>query len=181
MTILSSLWDWVKKTAALLPVVFGVVYGVIQYERSKLDGQIKQTLSLYDKFNSSPFTNYREKISDAMEEMLASRKSNETSDSFTSIVRKIVKEENVKRSLNMMLDFFDGLTACIDNEICDSDSAKQLFQARANEIYVNFYPHIKDIRNVNQSDEYGQGLFHIARHIEESSSAFKWYRKIITY
>jgi hypothetical protein len=124
---------------------------------------------------------HRERLSDAMEEILASPKSDESYGSFAGIVRKIVKKEGVKRSLNMMLDFFDGLTVCIDSEICDSDTAKQLFQARAYEIYVNFYTRIMDVRDVSKSDEYAKGLVHIAKDIKESSTAFKRYRKLITY
>ncbi len=181
MTILCNLFVWLKKTAALLPVVLGVVYGAVQYGRSKLDGQVKQTLSFYDTFNRSPFVGYREKFSDAMDEIIASHKSDESYDSFASEVRKIVQEKGVTRSLNMMLDFYDGLAACVKNGICDSDTAKQLFQARANEIWVNFYPHIEDIREANMSCEYAESLFYIAKQIEDSRPAVKSYRNVITY
>ncbi len=174
-----------KRLSVILSVVsvpFGLVYGVIQYERSKLDGQVKQTLSFYDKFNSAPFVGYRESLTDLQTkyktEIEASYNSNEA---FTNEILKIVKTEGVERSLNMTFDFFDGLAACIKTRICDRESAQQLFKSRADEIYMLFYPYIYDHKKNKKNKNYAEGIEYIARRIENNGPLETLFRKVIAY
>jgi hypothetical protein len=174
---------WIKRTAIRLSLVFGLAYSVIQYERVKLDGQVKQTLSFYDKFNSSPFVGYRELLSDTIDSnteqiRLSAKKGDED---FARVILAIVEKKDVKKSLSMIFDFFDGIAACMETGICDQDTAIQLFQARAAEIYKMFYPYIKKIRIENNNEEYAKGLVYVNINKEKQNIFSILYRKIISF
>ena len=41
------------------------------------------------------------------------------------------------------MDFFDGVTICVINNICDAHTTSQLFAGRAKDLYITFYQYIK--------------------------------------
>jgi hypothetical protein len=155
----------IRKSITRLSIIIGLLYSFVQYERIKLDGEVKQTLLFYDKFNSSPFTGYRENLTDIVskniEEIKASLRSDE---SFSIQIEKIIKLGDSRKSFDMVLDFFDGVAVCMETDICDKVTAKQLFQSRASELYEIFYPYIKKNRVENKSDEYAGGLEYVTKY-----------------
>ncbi len=171
-----------KSAVAQIGVASGFLYGVFEYEHSKFDQQVKQTLEFYDRFNSSPYVGYRETFSNVRyENIRILSKSAESTEAYNSAIDKILKLEGTKltTSLDMTFDFFDGLTNCVRSGLCDSVSAKRLFRYRAQEIYENFWPHIENIRTTYKMDKptcsgnvfniYAGGLFYVARCIEDKS------------
>lgn len=165
---------YLKKMAARLSIIAGAAYGIVQYERVKLDGQLKQTLSLYDKFNSAPFSGYRENLT----EIAVSLKN---SDDFARVIIELVERDGIKKSLNMTLDFFDGVKICMENEICDRNTARDLFKARANEIYQLFFPYIEKVRKQNNSNEYAKGLSYVSKSRDETNFVGKTVRFIVSF
>jgi len=168
--------------AARLSIIAGAAYGIVQYERVKLDGQLKQTLSLYDKFNSAPFSGYRENLTEAVsnnaEKIAVSLKN---SDDFARVIIELVERDGIKKSLNMTLDFYDGVKICMENEICDRNTARDLFKARANEIYQLFFPYIEKVRKQNNSNEYAKGLSYVSKSRDETNFVGKTVRFIVSF
>ena len=150
------------KVAGAITFLVGIPYGLWQYIEKQHDTRVEQSLKLFDKFNASPITGYREKISKAMIDnrgALEKAALDEKTYNATSI--EVVEKNDIETSLWLMMDFFDGVTICVVNNICDAQTVDQLFAARAKDLYIVFYPYILD-RRKGPSSAFGVGLVTIA-------------------
>ena len=166
---------WIGKLVGGLSVVIAALWAALQFYKSNVDDHIKTTLAFYDKYNSQPFTTYRETMStftidnrDAL--VSAAKTGNEKtySDTLNRLLEQkpaTGKNENMK-SLDLLADFYDGIDECIQAKLCDWNSSARLFQPRAKELSDSFYPYIEKVRNMNKQRAYAAGLDRIA-HLKE--------------
>jgi hypothetical protein len=165
----------IGKLVGGLSVVVAALWAALQFYKSNIDDHIKTTLTMYERYNSQPFTTYRETLStftiDNRDQILAAAKSgNEKnySDTIMSLMGKKTtggKNETMK-SFDLLTDFFDGIDECIHARLCDWNASVRLFQPRAKELYDGFYPYIKNVRDVNKLESYASGLDRVA-HLKE--------------
>jgi hypothetical protein len=156
-----------KRWFGRLTIVLGFLYAVFQYEQAKIDNQVKQTLSFYDKFNSAPFTEYRSEVSSQLNsrsKQLEERANDNAK--FSSYVIGFAEEPKFSKPFNMLLDFFDGVSICLRKELCDPDVVDDLFKPRAQEIYHVFAAYFDAVQKKNPV--YASGLISVATHQSES-------------
>jgi hypothetical protein len=152
------------KVAGALTFLFGIPYGVFKYLEAVRATKVEQTLKFFNVYNSPPITNYREAIitvlvnheSDIVAAAVDASK-------FNELIVNIVKTDQLSKPLLLTMDFFDGLAACVVNDLCDPDTTQRLFQRRAEEIYVMFYPYIMGKRSTTASWDFALGLETIAK------------------
>src|ERR1051325_11331376 len=116
------------KVAAVGSVVFGVVFGVIQYNQARTDRRIEETLQLFRQFNNAPFTEYRKRINGAVlknhNEITAAASSEEK---FAAAIMDLVQKEDLQIDIGFVLQFFDTVAYCAAKNICDPEIAIKLF------------------------------------------------------
>lgn len=151
------------KVAGALTFLFGIPYGTFQYVQAKHVQRVAQSLQLFKDFNSSPFTKYRENINSAValnKSQLAAAATDEKE--LQKTVLSMIEKQKIEIDLLMMMDFFDGVTVCVIDNLCDADTTERLFGQRARELYINFYQYIDLQRKTIATAEFGLGLETIA-------------------
>jgi hypothetical protein len=150
------------KLAGALAVIFGLPYGIWQYLESKQDKRVEQTLALFRQYNSPPFISYREHISKAImknrKEILEAAKDE---DQLKTLINEVLVKENIELDTWLVMDFFDGVLACIKNKLCDPEVTYDLFSCRAQDVFLTFYQYIAEQRSTTV--HFGDGLETIAR------------------
>lgn len=150
------------KVAGALTFLFGIPYGVWQYVKKQEEVRVEQSLKLFDRFNTAPIAGYRETISKAMIENRAALEAAAVDENrYATASIAVAETPGIETSLWLMMDFFDGVTICVVNRICDPHTVDQLFAARANDLYRIFYPYILSRRRGPLST-FGVGLVTIA-------------------
>jgi hypothetical protein len=154
------------KLAGALAVIFGLPYGIWQYQENKQDKRVEQTLALFRQYNSSPFITYRERISNAVmkskKEILEAAKDENR---LKIVIYEVLTKENIEMDTWLILDFFDAVSVCVKNNLCDPDVTHDLFSCRAQDVFLTFYQYIEEQRAA--SANFGAGLEAIARARQE--------------
>jgi len=121
-------------------------------------------LNLFKQYNSTPFIGYREKLSKALinnkaKILIAVKDEKE----FAALQLQIVRGGDIETELLLLFDFFDSVTVCVLNHICDNNTAIQLFKPRALDIYLSFYQYMLVQRETSATQDFGSGLEAIAK------------------
>lgn len=133
----------IGKVAGTITFLFGIPYGIWQYLEKQHDARVEQSLKLFDKFNTPPMTTYRETISKVVAKHKAELESAAKDEkALADAVIQLVEKNDIESSLWLVMDFFDGVTICVVSNICDAQTAAQLFAGRAKDFYITFYQYI---------------------------------------
>jgi hypothetical protein len=154
----------IGKVTGAVTFLFAVPLGVWQYVERKQETRVEQSLRFFDKFNSTPFTTYREEINKAIVANAdgireAARDSKELERFVVAMMRK---NGDLEPHLWLVMDFFDALAICVIKHLCDAVTVDHLFAERANDYYILFYQYILLQRNNSTSPKFAVGLETIA-------------------
>jgi hypothetical protein len=147
------------KIAGGVTFIFGIFYGAYQYYEAKTEKQIAQTLELFKEFNSPPISTYRENIFQAISknrQRIFDAAANE--DDLKKVIFDVVNTGGIENQIMLFMDFFDGLAFCVSKNICETDTAVDLFGPRAQELYIIFYQYIDVLRQTTAPSTFGLGL-----------------------
>jgi hypothetical protein len=146
------------KVAGVISVIFGVVFGTVQYFQARDDKRIEESLQLFRQFNNAPYTDYRKRINVAIiENQAAINAAVGDEKKLAAAVLGIVQKEKLETDVAFVLNFFDTVAYCAAQSICDSQIVLDLFYPSALEIYVPFYQYIRMQQNALY--DYGAGVF----------------------
>jgi hypothetical protein len=146
------------KIAGGATFLFGIIYGIFQYFESRKEKQVAETLALYRQFNNTPLVAYREKIYLALAEHQEDiAKATVDEKEMEKTMLRVVKTGGIANQLILVMDFFDGLVFCVSRNICDPETALDLFYGRSRELYTTFYQYIQ-IQRREASTDFALGL-----------------------
>jgi hypothetical protein len=146
-----------------LSFIFGAVvvlpYSIYEYFQKKEAARIEQTLSFFRQYNSPPLITYREMLSTAIEtnkdKLVAAAKSEAE---LQKTIVEILKTSQNESRLLLLFDFFDSLTVCVINRICDAETSRGLFRRHARELFVTYYQYIDLQRKTTAAPDFAVGL-----------------------
>jgi hypothetical protein len=138
--------------------VGAAIYAGFQWYSAKVDGRVQQSLNLYDKYNSVPFTQYRVSISKFISLNMEDLKKAKTQQEYITMFLKKIRDSWVVNDFDILADFYDGLSVCVSSKLCDKDVAAQLFQIQAEGLYNPFFPYVKFVREQNKVTTFALGL-----------------------
>jgi hypothetical protein len=151
------------KITTSLSFIFGAVvilpYSIYEYFSKKEASRIEQTLSLFKQYNSAPFSNYRETLAAAFaanKDRLIKAAENE--DDLRKAILEILKQGTNETSLLFLLGFFDSLTVCVVNKLCDAATSRELFKQNARELFITYYQYIDMQRKTFAPPKFALGL-----------------------
>lgn len=145
------------KVAGVISVIFGVVFGTVQYYQARSDKRVEESLQLFRQFNNAPYTDYRKRINIAYtDHHEAIDEAASDVNQFTAAVVDMVQKEKLETELAFVLNFFDTVTYCAAQNICDSQIVLDLFYPSAVELYERYYQYIK-VRQLSTA-EFGAGV-----------------------
>ena len=154
----------IGKISGAITFLFAAPYALNQYIETRNASRVEQTLKLFNQYNSSPFTTYREKITKALVRnktkiLTAAKDQND----LVIAQLQIIKDEDIETELLFIFDFFDAVTVCVVGKICDNDTAVKLFRPRALDIYLNFYQYMMLQRATVATKDFGIGVEAVAK------------------
>ena len=158
--------------AARFSFIGAAIYAAYQWEAAKADAQVKETLAFYDRYNSPPFTQYRDGLAGLIAKNRDKLVAATTEAQYSSQIIEIMKSNKVANGLDLLSDLFDGISACVTYDLCDKRVAAKLFQPRATEIFNIFYPYIKYIREQNKATTFALGLENMRNQVPETPGLF---------
>jgi hypothetical protein len=136
-----------------------------EYHTKARGERVTETLRYEEKFQSSPLLDTRARLDGFWtgqfpEMSAAGKESQEQLSSF--IIQSITSDKRVQADTVALLNFFDGLKACICADICDSKLSMRLLGKDASDLYGLNYPYIMSQRRQLNDESYGLGLTAIA-------------------
>ena len=139
------------------------------YRSNRYDA-VKTALSFYDKYNGQQLINFRNGIGNFDNKnhdkiMVALNELNRTNnlEKYEQTFRNLVKLSGNENDIDMIIEFFDGLSECISTNLCDWNTAVGLFQPKAMSLYTEFAPYIIYNRVINKDASYGYGIENIQK------------------
>ena len=159
--------------AARFSFIGAAIYAAYQWEAAKADAQVKETLIFYDRYNSPPFTQYRDDLAGLIAKNRDRLVEAKSETQYSSQIVEIMKSSDSANGLDLLSDLFDGISACVTSDLCDKHVAAKLFQPRANQIFNVFYPYIKYVREQNKSTTFAVGLENMRNQVPETPGIFK--------
>jgi len=157
------IWHIYKHVRHALPIIamIGMIGGVWQYFEKQRQGRVEYTMRLLDKFNSAPFTTFRSEINkattnNAIEISDAARNSKEQ---LSDVISKIVRDQvDLDSHLSIVFEFFDAVSVCARNNLCDAETVDDFFFLYARTQYHNFYQYIVSQRHGLKSANFAKGI-----------------------
>ena len=147
------------KFAGVASLIYGIVFGVLQYIEAKKEKRIEQTLALFRQFNNAPYTEYRKNINIVV--IGSSRDIFEAASDeakLAATIANVVRNGKIETDLLLVMDFFDGVVYCAAKNICDAEISYDLFHSRARELYIPFYQYIQTQRGSFAGNDFGAGV-----------------------
>ena len=159
---------WSKRLSFLAVAL----YAAFQWYGVKVDGQIKQVLALYDKYNSDPIFTYRRNLDLMLSDPdLSNAIQKGDSPAYVKTLMQLMTPDKVSY-LDILSDFFDGLSVCVSTHLCQEDVAIRLFQPIAKNLRHDFGPYILEVRKNNGVPNFADGIAEFARKTPKPKSVF---------
>lgn len=163
-----SIGDWVLGLCnrwldplAKLGLAGAAILACMQYWQANNLEKLSRTFSYIEDFERGETASARRKLNAALRPYLADFITiNEQNDGVTESDRRdmlllIVEEapeDSVAEAIDTVVDFYEGLSLCVDERLCDRSAATEYFcQVRALEFWDNYKAYI-DYRRANNSD-----------------------------
>jgi len=148
----------VSRIATRLSFIFAAIYAAIQWEAAKIDAQVKETLAFYDRYNSPPFTQYRADLATLIARNRDPLVAAANEAQYSAQIMTMMKSNDSANGFDLLSDLFDGLSECVSSGLCDQYVAAGLFQPRAQELFNQFFPYVKFVREQNKVTSFAIGL-----------------------
>jgi len=151
-----------------LVAILGISAGLYGYYSGEHSKRVQNTFEFFKEFRTEGvlgkyqalIDRYNEKADFIKNLMVQHRENVQERDRLVleSIQALIAKADGLEEFSAVLL-FFDQLAACVENSLCDNNSAVALFNLPAREFASAYGPYIVSIRDRYKNTEYGTGLF----------------------
>jgi hypothetical protein len=153
------------KVAGVITFLFGIPYGLWQYLDLRHEKRVEQSLALHNLFNSTSFLASRAKITRALTKHWSEIDplfDPYDASKIASTLERVLAAEDAEADVHLVIDFFDGVSSCVNAALCDSNTALDLFKRLAIQQYTIFDEYIKLQRKKVAQPGFGLGVEKIA-------------------
>ena len=154
--------------------ILGIPSGLYGYFASAHAQRVDKTFAFYQDFRSTDFqTKYLLLMGrwNAKADQAAQLTKAGDQDGLRKLESAVVADADGQAAFNQVMLLFDGLSACVDNGLCDNNAAASLLRQPAAEIASALGSHIAYVRKTHGNTTYGSGIFK-TRALEKSWSVF---------
>jgi hypothetical protein len=152
--------DYIARIARFcqnLAIIVGVFAAVITFLASEHDKRVQNVLALRSEFTGGAYKDYLKLMSDFDNFPDSDALPHATEAQQKKILANFFAKSENKDRLLSIADFFDTLSACIDQGACDRNTAIYLFQNSANQVFQIAGYRVEQLRNEDDSN-FGKGL-----------------------
>lgn len=146
--------DWINLIGQCI-LIIGGLGAVYQYFDVKQENRVKETMAQLQVFNSDPLLATRLKLGNVWEsyqaQLLQLKQREFKSEQDTALIQgkiviPIIQQRQLRRDIDSLVDFFDNLSICIQNRICDGKVARAFLGSYAQSFYELHQPWIAQRR-----------------------------------
>jgi hypothetical protein len=145
-----------------ISTIIGIPAGLYGYFSSQHDKRVEKTFEFYKTFRSAELEkNWSLLIgrwNNNAKEARALIAQGKTAE-FDDFVIGLVAEAPGPGAMEHVLSFFDELSACVSNSLCDGNTAYALFKEPAHQFAGAYGPYVLHVRQEFGNQKYGTGLF----------------------
>lgn len=136
-------------------IIFGSVFGLIEFTDYKASEKIKNSLVLVERFNGDRLMKARMNVNDVWRKnnsrIRQTLESANFAEGYQVLIKGIVKENNLQQSIEIVMGFFDETAICVDSDICDSKTIQDYFGEGGGSFIRKIRPYLCELRK-NWSD-----------------------------
>lgn len=139
-------------------IIVGAVVAGVTFLASEHDKRVQAVLALRSEFSSRVSNDYLKLMSDWDNFPAANAIAHATESQQKKIMENFFAKNENKDRLLSIADFFDTLSACIDQGACDRNTAIYLFQNAASLAFQISGYHVEQVRNDDGDPNFAKGL-----------------------
>jgi hypothetical protein len=157
-----------------ITTIIGIPAGLYGYYSNQHDKRVEKTFEFYRTFRADSLQKDWSLLvgrwnAKAQEAQTLVRQGNQPA--FEKFVILLVDDKEGAPAMEHVLSFFDELTACVSNSLCDQNTAYALFEEPARQFAGAYGTYVLHIRQQFNNGQYGSGLFQ-SRSLRKTISFF---------
>ena len=136
-------------------LIVASVGAFVQYCEIRQENRVKQTMEQLKSFNSgrlqkaylnlnSIWFGYYSSIEDINKETI--KRKDDVAQIKANIILPIITKKELQQDIRLLVDFYENLQVCVQNQICDKQVARDFFGDYADNFYCWHLPWIKKQR-----------------------------------
>lgn len=139
-----TLFKDIAELLSYIVVVLGSLFAVYQYLDIQSSDKIKETLSYEHRFNDGAFLEAKVSVAQAWQpyaslfERLRQKSVKSQSEKekiLNRVAQVLIRKEHLGKDINIMVDFYESLSICMQSGICDKKTAYSFFLPYAKRFY----------------------------------------------
>ena len=151
------------KIAGILATVVGVFLLGFEYYTNTSKVQVDRSLRYWENFTTSGMLDVRRRVLSAAFHMEEISRTSKEYDSF--LKSAFAAPSGLRADLYFVIEAFNAVYKCVEDDICDKDAATDLFAYHACDLLTRFYSVIKgDVEDEGKG--YAAGILFFALHWE---------------
>lgn len=161
-----KIWSEIIGTwVTIIGVFAGGLFALNEYLEKASSERIKVTLEYVDTFNRDPLQSARSHLDDIWfprtNEIFLKTELGE--EELSKFVIDVIKQNNLKHYIDLVVGFFDNISACACAKLCDEQTVRNFFGKYAFDFYGLNFPYIQKRRKQMRDSSYGSSLEAIAK------------------
>lgn len=134
----------------LLGAIVAAVWGYFEYLDRKAEGRVAETLKFIDRFDRSPVWDARRRIFTvwhrATGDVIRILTKEYTEPKWRKFVNELVENNEIEIDVQTLIDFYESLNICIDEGICDGETAFAFFGEKASLFRNQHFVYLERLR-----------------------------------
>ncbi len=154
-------FDFILGIVVKVAILCGSAFAIVQYMSAKSDARVAKTFEYITAYETGQMLIAREAIRREFrnyEQMFMEIPL--PPDAFSKVILSFAEGEAgqpIQDELDRIIDFFKGVSLCLEQDLCDSDVTRRYFYPEAKYYWNNFEPYIQK-RMSNNNPDFGREL-----------------------
>jgi len=157
-----------------ITTIIGIPAGLYGYYAGERTKRVERTVEFYKDFRAEAFQKKWGLLTDRWNKKASEVNKLLDESNYVDLrllVTSLVEDESGRGALTQVILFFDGLSACVENSLCDGNAAVALFKDPASEFFSIFGSHLIYVRGLYGNHDYAIGISKV-RALEKRASIF---------
>jgi hypothetical protein len=168
--------DRLLTRAVALAAIIGIPAALYGYFSSQHDKRVDTTFALYKSFRSDGMQKNLSLLIErwntkapAVEKLLTQNDQN----GLSLLAVSLVSDEKGRIAFDQISSFFDEVSNCVQNSLCDNNTAHAMFQSQASQLVGAYGYYITYARQTYENDQYATGLFSV-KSLDKKFDFYNW-------
>jgi len=141
------------ETLSYIIIIIGAFFALYQYFEMKYSDRVKETLSYEKRLNDGEFLDAKVSINQAWQpyqsffeklHQKTIKSQNDKDKILDKVAQKVIKNKNLSKDIDLLVDFYESLSICVKSDICDQTTALSFFSPYAEKFYQLHNLYIKN-------------------------------------